>query len=650
MSTESEVGAPHFRTEARKYRNANYTFEKVINEAIDNIIKKATEIHVKTTIDGDGRLQEVKISDNYVNGFENINQKGVANPFNMGHKRPGHDANDELSEFGVGMKSGALSAANELSVVTKAKGSYYHVVMPFLKMEEEEDVNASYNPKIKEIVETDFREVHPFTTGSSVILSKIRDTICERTSQRELTERLKKGISETYSRFLTANMRIFVNGEEVSRELDFFADVKCVLFTIKKRFFILEKGNDAIFVIKKTIEQPAWQIYVKGKVRGQTELKDKWETLKQSGEEFMAEKIKEGYKYCYDSGSVVSDGSCMKIDTIFTFYSDLFHQANEPEKPFDHVLIYKDNRKYAKKTLAKIVLDGNHNYTLHRIDFDAKQIGKELGMTFYKDITMEGNNDLIRAVKLAIDDSRKEFSSNVSNKQNEKSCDKAIKNNVINLNTCNPEKLSSKHRKLREAYDAKVKEENEKTEKQARIKAANDKKEADRLAAIQLAKEKEEAARLLALKEEKDRLEALERETPEERATRLAAEKAKRDEDEKRRLIALKLAKEEEERQMLAALKLAKEEEERRQLAIEKAKKDEEERQKLAIEKAKRDEEERQKLAQEALERLKGQQAESRARLREASQLLMTKHDGEDLISLDDSNGILNKIKELLKM
>jgi hypothetical protein len=648
--TTLSTGAPHFRTEARKYRNANYTFEKVINEAIDNIIKKATEIHVKTSIDGDGRLQEVKISDNYVHGFENINQKGVANPFNMGHKRPGHDADDETSEFGVGMKSGALSAANELSVVTNTKGIYYYVLMPFLKMEEEEDVNASYNPKIKEIVEADYREVHPFATGSSVILSKIRDTICERTTQRELTERLKKGISETYSRFLTANMRIFVNGEEVSRELDFFADIKCVLFTIKKRFFILEKGNDAIFVIKKTIEQPAWQIYIKGKVRGQTELKDKWETLKQSGEEFMAEKIKEGYKYCYDSGSVVSDGSCMKIDTIFTFYSDLFHQPSEPEKPFDHVLIYKDNRKYAKKTLAKIVLDGNHNYTLHRIDFDAKQIGKALGMTFYKDITMEGNNDLIRAVKLAIDDSRKEFSSNVSNKQNEKSCDKAIKNNVINLNTCNPEKLSSKHRKLREAYDEKVKDENEKAEKQARIKAANDKKEADRLAALKLAKEKEEADRLLALKEEKDRLEALERETPEERAIRLAAENAKRDEEEKRRLAALKLAKEKEELERLASLKLAKEKEELERLAKIKLAKEEEERRQFVIEKAKRDEEERQMAIQERLERLKSQQEESRARLREASQLLMMKHDGEDLISLDDSNGILNKIKELLKM
>jgi hypothetical protein len=372
--------------------------------------------------------------------------------------------------------------------------------------------------------------------------------------------------------------------------------------------------------------------------------------LKQSGEEFMAEKIKEGYKYCYDSGSVVSDGSCMKIDTILTFYSDLFHQPSEPEKPFDHVLIYKDNRKYAKKTLAKIVLDGNHNYTLHRIDFDAKQIGKALGMTFYKDITMEGNNDLIRAVKLAIDDSRKEFSSNVSNKQNEKSCDKAIKNNVINLNTCNPEKLSTKHRKLREAYDLKVKDEIEKAEKQALIKAANDKKEADRLAAIQLAKEKEEADRLAALQVEKDRLEALERETPEERATRLAAEKAKRDDEEKRRLAALKLAKEKEELERLAALKLAKEKEELERFAKIKLAKEEEERQKLAIEKAKRDEEERQMAIKERLERLKSQQEESRARLREASQLLMMKHDGEDLISLDDSNGILNKIKELLKM
>ena len=34
------AGAPHFRTEAKKYRNANYTLEKVVNEDIDNIIKK----------------------------------------------------------------------------------------------------------------------------------------------------------------------------------------------------------------------------------------------------------------------------------------------------------------------------------------------------------------------------------------------------------------------------------------------------------------------------------------------------------------------------------------------------------------------------------------------------------------------------------
>jgi len=79
------TGAPHFRSIAKQHRHANYTLEKVINEAVDNIIKKATEIHLTTDVDSDGRLQELKISDNYVSGFESINQEGVSNPFNMGY-------------------------------------------------------------------------------------------------------------------------------------------------------------------------------------------------------------------------------------------------------------------------------------------------------------------------------------------------------------------------------------------------------------------------------------------------------------------------------------------------------------------------------------------------------------------------------------
>ena len=652
------TGAPHFRSVAKQHRHANYTLEKVINEAIDNIIKKATEIHLTTDIDSDGRLQELKISDNYVNGFESINQEGIANPFNMGHIKTGHDLDDETSEFGVGLKAGALSAANELSVITNlGNGIFYQVVCDFLKMEKEEDVNASYNPKIKEITEADYKQIHPFTKGSSIVLSKIRETICEKMTQRKLTDRIKLGISETYSRFLTANMSIFVNGEPVVREIDFFSDVRCVQFTLKKRLFVLEKGGDRIYLINKTIESPVWQIWVKLNKEKNLEAPPiwvwKWDVLKLAGKDFITEKQKEGYIFAHNSSSVVSDGSCMKIDTVFTFYSDSFHTKDsktEPEKPFDQVLIYKDDRKYGKKSLAKQTFDGNNTYTLHRIDFSSKQIGKELGITFNKDITMEGTNELTMAIKAAIDDSRLEFNSNVSTTKNEKLCEKAIKRNIINWTACNIEKLSTYHRELRKKHeeteqkkeDARKKKEAEDLRKAMEDDILRKKKEADDLKAANDKREAEEEA-------ERKR-KALETETPEKRNLRLIEEEKVRKAEE------LKAAKEKKERDT--------EDKKRRQeeldalkrkevaLAAEKAA-EEDRRQKEALEEDKR----RKKAELEALEAekkrievLKAQQESSRQRLREVSQLLLLKIESDELISLDDSNSILNKVKEILKM
>ena len=651
------AGAPHFRTEAKKYRNANYTLEKVVNEDIDNIIKKATEIRLTTDVDSDGRLQELKISDNYINGFENINKEGVENPFNMGHLRSGHDADDETSEFGVGMKAGAISAANELSVVSNVGGTYYHVLCDFLKMEKEEEVNASYNPKIKEITEAEYRQIHPFATGSSIIMSKIRDTICDRTTQRELTERLKRGISETYSRFLRATMQISVNSEPVTKELDFFSDPKCAPFTINKKLFVLEKVTDKIFLMKKTIENTVWQIYKDGK----------WSPFKQDGYSFMVEKVKEGYKYAYSNGSVASDGSCMKIDTVFAFYSDHFHGKDakeEPEKPFDQVLIYKDDRKYAKKSLAKIVLDGNNNYTQHRIDFSSKKIGKELGITFNKDITMEQKNDLTMAVKAAIDDNRTEYNSNVSTGKNEKSCEKALKRQVIDLLKCPFEKLSNSYRDLRKKHELdeqkkeelRRKKEEDELRRQMEADILRKKQEADELRKKQEA-DKAEQKRIeterLRLEEEKLKLDALAKETPKQKAARLAKEEKDRKAKEQQELA--QKAKDEQERQRQEQLRLeqkAKDEQEQlrqEELRLEQElkKKAAEEQERLRLEKLRLEQE--LEAEKRRIEALKTEQDESRRRLREVSQLIMETIASDDLISVNDSDNILKKVKELLK-
>ena len=439
------TGAPHFKSIAKHHRHANYNLEKVLNEAIDNIIKKATKIHIFTEIDSEGRLQELKISDNYEDGFVHINEHGINNPFNMGHIKLGHDDDDETSEFGVGLKAGALSASNYLLVVSKVESHFYEVICDFIKMEKEDDVNASYNPKKREILETDYRDIHPFNQGSSIVLSKILGTICQQTTQHDITQRIKNGISETYSRFLSENMEIKVNGETVERGNDFFFDPKCMPFTVKKTLFILEKPNinDKIYLMLKRVERETWQIYNK--------LSEKWEVMKDNN--FIETKKNEGYLLtCQTRNSL--DGSCIKLDTTIVFYSDLIHTKEPFEHllPQDTVLIYKDQRLYGKKSFDKHN-NGAHNHTIHKIEFDSKRIGKELGITFNKEITMDGKNDLILALKSAIRDSRSEFSADTGTDKNKKLCEKAIKFKVIDWKTCEKAKLSTYYRDARLQYE-----------------------------------------------------------------------------------------------------------------------------------------------------------------------------------------------------
>ena len=453
-SNSLSCGAPHFRSIAKQHRHANYNLEKALNEWLDNVVKLATRIDIITQVDLEGRLQELKVSDNYALGFVNIQEQGINNPFNMGHIKSGHDDDSETSEFGCGGKAAALSTSNHMTVVTRVNGHCYEVICDFIKMEREEDVNASYNPKKREISVDDYSDVHPFEFGSSIVLSKILGTICQQTTQQKLTERLKKGISETYSKLLKKDiMEIYVNGEPVEQEINFFLDPKCMPFTIRKSLFILEndRTKDKIYLIQKIVDRVTWQQYNKAE--------DKWEAFKsvKEADEFRDAKRRDGYTYICQQSSNIIDGSCLKMESTFVFYSDMVH-TNEP---FDHLLpqdlvsIYKDNRKYGKKSLVKHN-NGINNYTLHKIEFNSKKIGKELGITFNKDITMECNNDLTMAIKTAIKDNRKEFNADTSTALNSKLCDKALKLGVIVLMTCSKNKLSKIHREKRELDEKKA--------------------------------------------------------------------------------------------------------------------------------------------------------------------------------------------------
>jgi len=455
--TTLNTGAPHFKSVMKQHRHANYTLSKVLNEFIDNVIKKTNDIRVYTQIDDSEKLQEVKVSDNYVNGFENLDNDGVNNPFNMGHIKISHDDDSETSEFGVGMKAGALAAANQLNVYTRIADSngqikYIEVNCDFIRMASETDVNASYNPRIKLITYDEYREQHPFEYGSTLKLTKIRDCIYSKTTHSDITTDISNCIADTYSRFISRGINIYVNDTLVQNKYDFFDDHKCEPFTICKELFILEKPGTTIYIIRKTKEQTVWQEF--NKESGE------WIKLRETsdGIQYMKNLITSGYKYRYTP--FTPDGVCMFINSTFTFYSDKFHTGNkatEPALPEDCVYIFKDDRNYGKQSLLKHN-NGSHNYTLHELDFVAKRLGKDIGITFNKEILMTGNNDLIVAIKSALSDSRIEFSSDTGTKKNESLCEKAIKKGLIDLMTCPEAKLSGTHRdlKMQSSYNSAI--------------------------------------------------------------------------------------------------------------------------------------------------------------------------------------------------
>jgi Histidine kinase-, DNA gyrase B-, and HSP90-like ATPase len=444
MSRTLETGAPHFKSLANQHRQSNYTFDKFVYECLDNVVKKCNEIDVDTDVDDWGKLQEVRISDDYEHGFDNINNPGVHNPFNMGHFSNNHDNDNETSEFGVGLKAGSISAANQLEVITKVPScnANYHVTADFIRMSNEPDVNASYNPKIKTISDEEFAEIHPFTNGSTIKVTKIRDSTFNTTSKPQLTAHLKKSIGKTYAKMLE-RCQINVNGEQVEAPHDFFQDPKCTHFINVCRVYIVKNDTtgDIVYFLHKTFHSGITKYYIYDKNT------HKWIV---SSNDVLTRLIQNDYTYPY---SHLRNNYCIEVRSVFTFYSDMFHNGENDDgnKPQDMVNIYKDDRLYGSESLVKHN-DGNHNYTLHEISFKSKAIGKHIGITYNKEVDMKHrSNDLVNCLKAIVAENRSAFNANTSQKKNQELCDKAITYGLIDLMTCPEGKLSGFHLAQRNA-------------------------------------------------------------------------------------------------------------------------------------------------------------------------------------------------------
>jgi hypothetical protein len=344
------TGSPNFKGARRQHRQSDYDIKKAILEFVDNVITKCNHVNVlfNLTDQKKGTLSKLSISDDYPKGFENMFKIGIENPFNMTHMRSGQEDDVETSQFGIGLKAGAISTGDRLDVFTKVRGECYWVEMDFLEMCER--LEDSFAPNVRTISEEEYRSKHPFDYGSTLVISSINPSIYKHTTAEDLKTYLKNELSSTYNDIINdTHVCLKVNDEQIHYVPDVYDDPECAPFTRKG---VVYKHNDAYYLSyedKYYISEPNVKI-TKGKKKDMVDIE-------------KSEKIAD-------------------IKTTFTFY-----KLNLEDLPMGHAHLYRKGRRYGYWTGLGSKNNGTKNYNITRIDMDKKEIAKKLGLTYNKNIT-----------------------------------------------------------------------------------------------------------------------------------------------------------------------------------------------------------------------------------------------------------------------
>ena len=423
-----KVGTTHFKGEYKKYCSSNYTLPKALKEFIDNIAKKCRNINVWIKVSGN-RLYEIMISDDYLKGFENIHSEGIENPFNMTHIRGGQDDDMDMSQFGIGMKAGAIATGLKMVVYTRVANVYYCVILDFNRMCREQDREASFSPEWYPITQEQYNAHHPFDYGSTIVFSGIRENIYKETTEEMICNYVNTELGKTYRDIIKwTGINIKVNDLQVLPAFSFFEEPQCSPFNENVSLFHLEKVEQN----KDGITQKHIEYYAYFENENKYRLQDKeTKNFKIIAKPKLQSKyINAGYKYVNQISS--SNLACIDFESTFVMYHPLLNSGTDKEResvmPKGRAIIYMQGRSYGNWN--KESTNGASNFTEIEIRVSSKKVANELGLTFNKDISKEQQNDLTLAVKEIISSMTGKLSGDTSSPNNKKLYDKALLNGI----------------------------------------------------------------------------------------------------------------------------------------------------------------------------------------------------------------------------
>jgi hypothetical protein len=145
---------PTLKGEIKKAKASNYTFERCINEFIDNSLDtNSKDIYINFIPDIYNNLSVIQIADNANNGISIDNIKAI---FCWTYER--ERSNDDISEFGTGFKSASVNLGMKLVLYTydKVNCKYLKCIADWENMSK----NNNWIPELYEINKNEYEKNH----------------------------------------------------------------------------------------------------------------------------------------------------------------------------------------------------------------------------------------------------------------------------------------------------------------------------------------------------------------------------------------------------------------------------------------------------------------------------------------------------------
>jgi hypothetical protein len=385
-----DSGSPSFRGLYDQHTHANYNLYKSLHEIIDNVITKCDKIHVHIITRGNN-IYSIKVSDNWVQGFQHLNETGSKNPLNLAHIRDGHADDNETSQFGIGLKASSMSTANKMTIITRTdKDGCIKVLSDYKEMYEQDTFKSkrfTYDPK-------EYMDVHGFEYGTSILLEDIKSNLTTSIDKKNkkpyeqiIIDLIINSLSDTYNGFIKNGIELRVNGILVEHKEPLYFMKECTPFTqIANVFQYEEDGDTKYYMEHKT--NGTYAIYNNDTRDLLTELQTKKEM----------KNIKE---------KEVTQIADIKSTFIYWWYKKTHkpdaENAPKDDMPKGKIDIIKRNRKLGTWNLKKTSRNGSRNYTQSEITIDSKKIAEEIGLNYNKTISDENENNLINALRKFVD-------------------------------------------------------------------------------------------------------------------------------------------------------------------------------------------------------------------------------------------------------